>query len=329
MRSVEGLWTSQQFRLIFSKIPCRLAAYTETIIECFSISTVHFPSIYHTGQPLIIRLFTLHRFNLKLRVAGLKRVSEEDFVQIESSTVESESQKSKKSNAKSDNQQSSSSSSAVAEPTEEDSSSMVTSQADIELEISTVVRTGSAKVSFYAKNKTEAEGFTKLSIWKSVLLPKSKENDSLSYLNALKESPKKQQWFAALETPTLPYQNLTVLFFLFRTILMCTGGYFAGAVFRNKEVLQHKRIARYTVRRKQGGAQASKDASDPSRTPQSAGAYIRRQNEKKLKEEIAELLKNWKPLIDQSELIFLFAPSYNRFVPLQLRTLSFLDCKLK
>lgn len=185
----------------------------------------------------------------------------------------------------------------------DDDDASVTNPADMDLEPSTIVRTGTAKVSFYAKanTSTQADSYTMLSVWKSVLLPKSKQQDSASYLNALRESPQKQQW----------------------TILMCTGGYFAGAVFRNKDVLQHKRIARYTVRRKNGGAQASKDASDPSRAPQSAGAFIRRQNEKKLREEIAEVLKQWKPLIDGSQLIFLFAPSYNRCASFLLSSLLF------
>jgi hypothetical protein len=36
-------------------------------------------------------------------------------------------------------------------------------------------------------------------------------------------------------------------------------------------------------------------------------------NEKKLKEEIAEILKDWRPHLDACNIIFMFAPSYNRW----------------
>lgn len=70
------------------------------------------------------------------------------------------------------------------------------------------------------------------------------------------------------------------------------GGYFAAAMFSltKKALLWSKTFKRYTSRRKQGGTQSSKDNST-SGNIHSAGAIIRRENEKKLKLEISELLE--------------------------------------
>jgi hypothetical protein len=72
------------------------------------------------------------------------------------------------------------------------------------------------------------------------------------------------------------------------------GGYFAAALFSLSEqkLLASKTFKRYTSRRKQGGSQSSKDNAS-SGTIYSAGAIIRRENEKKLREEIAGLFEKW------------------------------------
>jgi len=80
-------------------------------------------------------------------------------------------------------------------------------------------------------------------------------------LNALQSLRKKTTWF----------------------IIMCVGGHFAAAIFERDKCVKHKTIHRYTTRRKQGGSQSSKDNRSAT-APQSAGAGIRRYNEKKLKE---------------------------------------------
>ncbi|CAG8472832.1 11212_t:CDS:2 [Ambispora leptoticha] len=104
------------------------------------------------------------------------------------------------------------------------------------------------------------------------------------------------------------------------TMLMLSGGYFAGLVCvlnpkktgkdSGMEPIVHKRFQRYTVRRKQGGAQSVHDQAKGG--AKSAGADIRRYNEAKLQEEIRELLENWKDWIEKSELIFVSAPSVNK-----------------
>ncbi|KAK3568979.1 hypothetical protein QTP86_021377 [Hemibagrus guttatus] len=62
-------------------------------------------------------------------------------------------------------------------------------------------------------------------------------------------------------------------------ILMTGGGHFAGAVYKGKEVVQHKTFHRYTVRAKRGSGQSVRDAQNRAHAPKSAGASLRRYNE--------------------------------------------------
>jgi hypothetical protein len=178
--------------------------------------------------------------------------------------------------------------------------------------------TGSARITFVTKaNETMA-------VWKSVLLPgKSgsiaqfassalKLSDSIdpSFQSAPKASSSSEKGQSSSESTITPSALQALPQHPFQwIILLCQGGFFAGAVFRGDQVLKHKRIAKYTVRRKQGGSQASKDQTKGG--IHSAGASIRRQNEVRLREEIAELLHNWGVEIAQSTRIFLHAPSFN------------------
>ncbi|XP_036431268.1 ankyrin repeat and zinc finger domain-containing protein 1 [Colossoma macropomum] len=97
-------------------------------------------------------------------------------------------------------------------------------------------------------------------------------------------------------------------------ILMTGGGHFAGAVFRGKEILQHKTFHRYTVRAKRGTAQSLRDAQNRSHAPKSAGAALRRYNEAALLKDIQDLLKSWAEYLKEASLIFLRTPKYNRSV---------------
>ncbi|KAI9321616.1 hypothetical protein BX666DRAFT_1874823 [Dichotomocladium elegans] len=114
------------------------------------------------------------------------------------------------------------------------------------------------------------------------------------------------------------------------TIIMVSGGHFAGAVIDvNKSIkeksgldlqqvkmIAHKTIHRYTnpdatiARRKQGGSQSANDNAKGAAN--SAGAQIRRYNEAMLQQEIRELLAQWKEYVATSELVFVHAPSNNR-----------------
>lgn len=79
----------------------------------------------------------------------------------------------------------------------------------------------------------------------------------------------------------------------------------AGPLNREAVVLAHKTFHRYTTRRKQGGSQSANDNAKGA--AHSAGASLRRYNEQALVEDVRGLLKDWKALIDTSDLLFIRA----------------------
>lgn len=107
-------------------------------------------------------------------------------------------------------------------------------------------------------------------------------------------------------------------------IFMLTSGHFAGAIIshlphstkgnqgtqlslqlQSVRMIQQKTFHRYTTRRKQGGSQSSMD--DAKGKANSAGSTLRRYNEQALEQDIAQLLKDWKVLIDECDHIFIRA----------------------
>ncbi|KAJ0974590.1 hypothetical protein J5N97_016555 [Dioscorea zingiberensis] len=95
-----------------------------------------------------------------------------------------------------------------------------------------------------------------------------------------------------------------------RTVLLASGGHFAGCVFDGNSIIAHKTFHRYVVRAKSGRKQSSKDAT--GKAAHSAGSALRRYNEAALKKDIQELLFTWKEYIQASSCIFVYAPSKNR-----------------
>ena len=107
-----------------------------------------------------------------------------------------------------------------------------------------------------------------------------------------------------------------------RHIFLCMvgGGHFAAMIIalaarRNKTanvpmnreatVLAHKTFHRYTTRRKQGGSQSAND--NAKGTAHSAGSSLRRYNEQALVDDVRGLLRDWKPLLDTADLLFVRA----------------------
>ncbi|GAB5587412.1 hypothetical protein Unana1_02312 [Umbelopsis nana] len=104
------------------------------------------------------------------------------------------------------------------------------------------------------------------------------------------------------------------------TMIMIGGGHFAAAVIdvgksrpqennssRATSVIAHKTYHRYTTRRKQGGSQSAHGA-----VAHSAGSQIRKYNEEALKQEIRELLSQWRKYLQESDTIFIHAPGANK-----------------
>jgi hypothetical protein len=128
-------------------------------------------------------------------------------------------------------------------------------------------------------------------------------------------------------------------------LCMIGGGHFAamvvslaprptkGATAMNREatVLAHKTFHRYTTRRKQGGSQSANDNAKGN--AHSAGSSIRRYNETALVNDVRNLLKEWKGLLDTSELLFIRATgSTNRrtlFGPYDEQVLRHNDTRLR
>ncbi|KAJ1741347.1 hypothetical protein LPJ79_003624 [Coemansia sp. RSA 1821] len=120
----------------------------------------------------------------------------------------------------------------------------------------------------------------------------------------------KKQRKAELSTQSLPQVDPDSSLW---TLMASNGGFFAAAVFDNRTgtVIAHKAIQRYTTRRKQGGLQSKQDGAS-GRAAISAGAQIRRYNERRLQEEIYELTTHWQPLLARSTRVFVRVPRTSR-----------------
>lgn len=99
-----------------------------------------------------------------------------------------------------------------------------------------------------------------------------------------------------------------------RTIamFMVGGGHFQGTIISLTQSSESKCVIkaskgfhRYTTRRKQGGAQSSNDNAKGAAN--SAGAQIRRYNEIALAQDINDLFKEWKSMLNDVELILIRA----------------------
>ncbi|KNA25809.1 hypothetical protein SOVF_003120 isoform A [Spinacia oleracea] len=149
----------------------------------------------------------------------------------------------------------------------------------------------------------------KVSIWKCLLLKDSEdvsyENNQLVVIDDNGRVPNLNV-IEKLKALTHEPRDKTHL----RIVLLASGGHFAGCVFDGNTVVAHKTFHRYVVRAKAGKRQSTKDAS--GRSIHSAGASLRRYNELALKKDIQELLASWKPFFDAASCVFIYAPSSNR-----------------
>lgn len=84
-------------------------------------------------------------------------------------------------------------------------------------------------------------------------------------------------------------------------VLAVRSGQFAGALFRGPEILIHKTFHRYTVRAKQGGAQSSEGKA------RSVGGRMRLHGERRLAEEVKDLMRSWATDLEQCDSIFIAA----------------------
>ncbi|KAI9597051.1 hypothetical protein BDF19DRAFT_435656 [Syncephalis fuscata] len=108
------------------------------------------------------------------------------------------------------------------------------------------------------------------------------------------------------------------------TLILFVAGHFAGVVFDTctEKIVAHKTFHKYMVRKKRGFAQATHDKKTGGKAS-SAGASLRRDNQRTLELSVGELLVTWRPLIDASERIFIRSSAYH------LSTLFSVDSPIK
>ncbi|KAM4094473.1 hypothetical protein ACB094_06G198300 [Castanea mollissima] len=219
----------------------------------------------------------IHRFNVKLSVAGKKIVREEDFDELTSDSFK-----------------------------DYDVSSISGSEDEAEKGVGPK----GANENFKQKLFIQLNTGERVSVWKSLLM---NESENISYENGIGEDIggympclRENEVIERLKSLIHEPRDNTHL----RIVLLASGGHFAGCVFDGNKVVAHKTFHRYVVRAKSGKKQSSKDASGKS--VHSAGASLRRHNELALKKDIQELLAAWKPYFDAFSCVFIYAPSNNR-----------------
>ncbi|XP_022851681.1 ankyrin repeat and zinc finger domain-containing protein 1 isoform X1 [Olea europaea var. sylvestris] len=226
----------------------------------------------------------IHRFNIKLSIAGKEIIKEEDFDETSGSLNK-----------------------------DYDISSISGSEDEDERETGHFDdrQHGFGGIS---KNKIliQLQTGERISIWKSLLVDESVsisfENDKSAVIDGRVHMPylTDREVTGKLKSLICEPRDKTHL----RIVLLARGGHFAGCVFDGNSIVAHRTFHRYVVRAKAGKKQSSKDAS--ARGIHSAGASLRRYNELALKKDIQELLTAWKPHFSVSSCIFLHAPSNNR-----------------
>ncbi|XP_019413113.1 PREDICTED: ankyrin repeat and zinc finger domain-containing protein 1 [Lupinus angustifolius] len=217
----------------------------------------------------------IHRFNVKLTIAGKKIVKEEDFEVLTSELVK-----------------------------DYDVSSISGSDSDDDSENESQNQN---RVRYKSGESLKQKLFVclqtgqRVSVWKCLIM---NMNESVLYDNEKEESKIVER----LKSLTVEPRDNTRL----RIVLLASGGHFAACVFDGDAVVAHKTFHRYVVRAKAGKKQSSKDAS--GRAAHSAGASLRRHNELALKKEVQELFAAWRHYFDASNCIFIHAPSSSRLL---------------
>ncbi|XP_074279954.1 uncharacterized protein LOC141605177 isoform X2 [Silene latifolia] len=229
----------------------------------------------------------LHRFNVKLSLAGKDPVKEDDLDELTADSFHNDFDVSSISGSEDEDDRSSRALNSINETYAQ-----------------------SLKNKIFIRLKSGE----KVSVWKSLLLTDSKtiscENDQFVVVDDNVTVPCLREVDVIEKLKILTHEPRDNTHF--RIVLLASGGHFAGCVFDGTTTVAHKTFHRYVVRAKAGKRQSAKDGSGKS--IHSAGASLRRYNELALKKNIQELLASWKPYFDASSCVFIYAPSNNRQV---------------
>ncbi|EJD07510.1 uncharacterized protein FOMMEDRAFT_100792 [Fomitiporia mediterranea MF3/22] len=239
-----------------------------------------------------------HRYNVKVKLANGKAVSETEFAALLDSLEDSLSG----SESSEDNPD---------EENESDSDAIQTLLSKAHLKSRSPSPDAIMNVPVTALTWFHSPPSTQIGIYRAVFtqgIPQS------SYLSELREMqsvvPQGRKW----------------------AMFMVAGGHFAGLVVRvsrssdveteppqkgkqkkpipEMEILCHKTFHRYTTRRKQGGSQSLNDNAKGN--AKSAGAQLRRYGEQALRDDIRNLISEWSEDISACERIWIRASGANR-----------------
>ncbi|KAG9445110.1 hypothetical protein H6P81_016450 [Aristolochia fimbriata] len=222
----------------------------------------------------------IHRFNVKLTIAGKNTISEDQLDELSSGVL--------------------------LEACDVSSISGSDDEAEGELPNSSVKGSNVTKKKLLIRlNSGDI-----VSVWKCIILDESEdltlEHDSLVRSDNGGHKSMEEVIVERLTSLVSEPRHKTHL----RIVLLASGGHFAGCVFDGNSVVAHKTFHRYVVRAKAGKKQSTKDAT--GKAAKSAGSTLRRHNELALKKEVQELLASWKAYFIASSCIFIHASSNNR-----------------
>ncbi|KAG5721348.1 Zinc finger protein [Termitomyces sp. T112] len=240
-----------------------------------------------------------HRYNVKTRLAGGKPVTESAFTQLV--------------DALEDSLSGSESSSDEGDSSESDAVTNLVNKAKQQTRSSTPDEERTPNAPQTALTWFHSPPSTQIGVYKALYSNPKNASNYLDELREMQHSPEGGRTWA---------------------MFMVAGGHFAGAIVRvsrqsededvagksskkplNKpradtEVLFHKTFHRYTTRRKQGGSQSLNDNAKGN--AKSAGALLRRYGEQSLRDDIRNLLLEWREEIDACERIWIRANGSNR-----------------
>lgn len=299
-----------------------------------------------------------HAFNIKQKLRGKSAVSEPEFERLVGQLDESLSGSDSSATDEDDDDDFG----ATSKPKESTLSALLKKQAkltdgDAE-DAPSKKKGGSGKPPLLWFTSPKIPSNTSLGIWRAVFSQKEQDDES-QLVEALKRkqlTPKPPPTIqkakkvdddedGGVRLPASMIQENTSAAGPHYFLCMIGGGHFAamlvsltpkltkkaGVDDRTATVIASKTFHRYTTRRKQGGSQSANDNAKGN--AHSAGSSLRRYNEAALTDEVRALLSDWKPYIDNAELLFVRATgTTNRrtlFGPYEGQVLDNKDSRLR
>lgn len=225
-----------------------------------------------------------HRYNLKQNLAGLKYVSEEQFLSLADDVSSISGSESESDDLDADFSDKSNSPGRQRENTVEKDENEL-NQNEKQLSNSLLQASRHAKVFF------ENSDGKIISFYRCILLGKKGLPDNIHDLVSMAiDSLRKTSW----------------------AVIMLGGGHFAAAIFEGGKVTVHKTFHSYTVRAKQGGSQSARDGRSGGSHPKSAGASLRRYNEASFAQHVQDLMTQWSSELQACDLVLYRAVGHNR-----------------